>query len=166
MKSEFKLLSVLLLTLASAPVVLLAEPTVGPPVQAHGGQGGGKTRALDDLELTIITRAEEGYLPKANAVINARTDLVRASLQLAANSPALLAKAKSLADAELAYALSRADAFTAVKAQLKATTPAKVEIILRAMSDPAGTGSAGGGGPGGGRAGQAAPAAAPAGRGN
>jgi hypothetical protein len=160
MKTRSFLPFVLALPLAVASMAI-AEPTVGPYVQAPGGQGGGRGRALDDLELTLITRAEESFWPQANALTKARAELLRASLQLAPNSAALAAKVQAVADAEMAYALSRADAFAKVKVQLKATTPAKLDTILRAMSDPAGTGGGGGGG----RAGAAAQPAAPA-RGN
>ena len=143
MKTNPTSLLCVLLPLAAASLAL-AEPTVGPYVQAHGGQNGGRGRALDDLELTLITRAEESFWPQANTLTKARIELVRASLTLAPNSPALAAKAQAVADAELAYAVSRADAFAKVKAQLKGAPPAKLEAVLRAMADPAGTGSTGG----------------------
>jgi hypothetical protein len=151
------------LSLLALPVAaLLAEPTVGPAVQAHGGQNGARNRLLDDIELTTITKAEETFWPQANTLTKARAELVRASLELAPNSPALVAKTKAVADAELAYALSRADAFAKVKVQLKVSSPAKLEALLRAMSDPAGTGNTGGG-----RAGAPAAGGAPTpGRGN
>jgi hypothetical protein len=165
MKFSRSSLALLLAPLTALVVPLAAEPTVGPPVQAHGGQNGARGRALDDLELTAITKAEESFWPQANALAKARAELLRSSLQLAPNSPALAAKAQALADAELAYSQSRADAFAKLKVQLKASTPAKVETLLRAMSDPAGSSS--GTIPGGGRGAQAQPAALPpAGRGN
>jgi len=149
----------LIAALASLPVFALAEPTVGAPVQAYGGQAGGKTRTLDDLELTALTRAEESYLPQLSALAAARTDLLRASLTAPAS---IAAKAQAVANAEQALALSRADAYAKLKIQLKATTPARNEAIMRALGDA--TANTGGGR--GGAAAAAAPAAAAPGRGN
>ncbi len=141
----------------AAPMLAFGEPTVGAPVQAHGGQNGARNRNLDDLELTALTRAEESYLPQLSALITARSELLKASLQAPAT---VTAKAQALANAELALALSRADAFAKLKLQLKSSTPARNEAIMRALGDAtANTGGRGG------AAAAAAPAAAP-GRGN
>jgi hypothetical protein len=158
MKSILSRPAVLLAALFVSPALTFAEPTVGAPVQAHGGQNGARGRTLDDLELTALTRAEESYLPQLSAVATARAELLKASLSAPTT---VAAKAQAMATAELALALSRADAYAKLKVQLKSTTPARNEAIMRALNDAtANTGGGRGGAPA-----AAAPAAAPA-RGN
>lgn len=161
MNSLFSRTSALMAAAVVSPLLAFAEPTVGAPVQAHGGQGGARGRTLDDLELTALTRAEESYLPQLSALVTARADLLKASLSAPAT---VAAKAQALANAELALALSRADAYAKLKVQLKSTTPARNEAIMRALNDAtANVGNTGGGRGGAPVAG--APAGAP-GRGN
>jgi hypothetical protein len=128
-------------------------PSVANPYAAHGGNGMGRARALNDLELTAISRATESVEVQMAKAATARTDLVEASL----NSPATLAaKVQALADAEYQLALARSDAYAKLKVELKATTPAKITAIQGALTSTAT-----------GRGGPAAPApAAPAARGN
>jgi hypothetical protein len=149
--------------IASLPI--LAEPTIGPWVQAHGGSGLGRARPWNDRDLTVITQAEEAYWPQVSALTNARAEMVRVSLTNAVNSAEVRAAAQAVADAELALALSKADTFARLKTQLGATNPERAQELASAMS------SVTGGGGGGGRGGAPAPAAAarggaPAGRGN
>jgi len=146
----------------AAAAFLSAEPTVGPLVQAHGGQGGAMNRLLNDVELTAITRAEESYLPELNAVVKAREGIVEASLTSTPNSAQIRQRIQAIADAELALALRRADAFAKLKSDLHVTDPDKIEALASSVG-----GNVGGGRGGGGRGGAPAPAAGAArGRGN
>jgi hypothetical protein len=129
-------------------------PSVANPYVAHGGNALGRARALNDLELTAISRATESVEVQMAKAASARTELVDASL----NNPATLqAKVQVLADAEYQLALARADAYGKLKVDLKATTPARAVAIQNALTSTS-TGRGGGGG--------GAAAAAPAARGN
>jgi len=122
-----------------------AEPTVHAPVQAYGG---GRTVVLNDLELTAITRAEESYLPQVNAVTKARAELDAIAFQLPMNQAELTRRVNALGAAELALALSRADAFGRLRTELTITSPDKLQLVAQSVSGDTSTGGRGGGGRG------------------
>jgi len=143
-------LTVTRITLGSAAILaavafLSAEPTVGPLVQAYGGQGGSMNRLLNDVELTAITRAEESYLPQVNAAVNARNELVAASLA-SSSAVDIQAKARAVADAELALALRRADAFERLRSQLRIdiSDPARMQALAASVGGEVSNGGRGG----------------------
>ena len=144
-----------------ATLPILAEPTIGPWVQGHGGNGLGRGRPWNDRDLTVITQAEEAYWPQVSALTNARAEMVRVSLTNSVNSAEVRAAAQAVANAELALALSKADTYARLKTQLGATSPDRAQELASAMSSVTG----GGGGRGGAPA-AAARGGAPAGRGN
>jgi hypothetical protein len=155
---------------AIAQDVFQPMPSAANPYVGHGGNALGRPRALNDLELTQISRATESVEVQLGAVQRAQAAVMQASFAQPANAAVLQAAVQTLGDAEFQLALGRADAFAKVKVDLKATTPAKVAAIQTALTSVSTTGGGRGGAPAaapaaapaGGRAG----AAAPAGRGN
>ncbi len=120
-----------------ASAVVSAEPTTGPAFQVYGGQGGGKGRVLNDLELTEITRIELAFQKQKAAAEMARTALAQAAWTSAPNSQDIIQKAQAIAAAEMALATSRATAFQQIKAQLKDPTPAKLAAVTRELGGTA-----------------------------
>ena len=108
-------------------------PSVEHPYIGHGGSGLGRGRALNDLELTAVTRATESVEVLTGAVIQAREALVEATLNDPMNRNQITARAQALADAELRLALARADAFGKLKVDLNVTTPEKAEALANAL---------------------------------
>lgn len=100
-------------------------------------------RTYSDLELTSITRAEEDTANQAvldaigklvKAANDARTALVAASLMVPANASSIEAKAKVLADAELAVASARAATLAPlVKKILPKSDEAKIRAAAATM---------------------------------
>jgi len=94
-------------------------------------------RTYTDLELTSLTRAEEDTANQAvldavgklvKAANDARTALVAASLTVPANAANLEAKAKALADAEVALANARA---TTLAPLVKKILPKANDALIR-----------------------------------
>ena len=125
---------------------------------------GGRGQALTDLELTAITKAEEGFKTQLDAVANARDAVVAAAFTLPSNPANLTSKLQSLSNAELQNALAQADAYAKLLVEFKGATPGKLAAMTSALGNPGGGGGRGGGGGGGGapRGGGGAGAPAPA----
>jgi len=118
--------------------------------QAPAAGGGGRGGPPDPNPLSIVQQlalSREMAIPSAitAAQAAAASALVQASLTLPVNTADLAAKAKALADAELALAGARATAFERVQKSLQPLNAAQIATYAR---------SAGGGG--GGRGGAAA----------
>jgi len=127
--------------LASAAVVFSQSqgfvyqpvPSVEHPYVGHGGTGLGRGRALNDLELTAVTRATEAVEVLTGAVIQAQAALVEATFSQPGNRNEIAARTQALADAELKLAIARADAYGKLKADLHVTTPEKAQALANAL---------------------------------
>ena len=133
---------------------------------------GGAAGALTDVDLTVLTRYDESMEKEVDGQAAATRALAAATFAMPADPAALSAKVKTLADAELALALRRADGFSKLQTDLKITTPQRLQTVIQAISTrggrAGGLGGGGGGGAPGGRgaapgAGPGAPPTAPAG---
>jgi len=120
-------------------------PALGQaPATAGGGRGG----AADPNPLSVVQQlalTREMTIPSALTAAQqaAAAALLRASLTLPINAADIAAKAKALADADLALADARAAAFERVQKSLQPLNAAQIAIYAR------------GGGGGGGRGGAA-----------
>jgi len=142
--------------LARAQDTFQPLPTQANPYVAHGGNNYGRHGALNDLELTAITRASEEVGVQMAAADSAQEGILAASLAEPANARDIQAKARAVADAELALALARADAFARLKTQMRITDPDKAQALASALTTMGGRGGGGGrGGAPGGRGGAA-----------
>lgn len=153
MKSYLSAWAVLVAGLLTTQVV--AEPTIGAPVQAHGGSGRGTPPAINDLEFVAISRVEEGIAGQIAAANRAR-DLVTATVfTLPFNNAGLAMQMKALSDAELALAYAQSEAAAKLKAELarlkieaKSGTPERMQVLARQIGNAASAaGGRGGGAP-------------------
>ena len=117
-----------------------------PAVQAQGGRGG----SPDPNPLSVVQQmALSREMTVPGALTAARTAaasaLVQASLTLPVNTADIAARAKALADAELALADARAAAFERVQKSLQPLNNAQIATYARSAG---GGGVAGGGGGG------------------
>ena len=153
MKSSLSTLAILALGfLVTTPA--LAEPTAGPPVQAHGGGGKGTLPAINDLEFVAISRVEEGLARQITAANNARNLVAATVFTLPLNNAELAARLKGLSDAELALAYGQSEAAPILKAELvklkidaKSGTPERMQVLARQIGNAASGGGRGGAAP-------------------
>jgi hypothetical protein len=131
---------------------------------------GGANRAFNDIEVTALSRYDESMEKEIKAVSDANEALVKAALTVPSNPAAIEAATRTLATAEQALAIARANGFAKLKTDLK-LSPAQVAVLPTAVTVKGGRGTmlgaAGAAAAGAaGRGGAAGAPPAPAGRGN
>jgi len=99
-----------------------------------GSRARGSTTLFDDLETTMMTRFEEKMEQEITAVRRARVELIAATFTGQVDSANLQAKAKALADAELALAIKRANEFPALRAALGLSDPERMANFAPQMN--------------------------------
>ena len=112
------------------PTTVLGTPGLAAPARELYSLAGGRRPAMSDLELTAVTRMEEQVEKQIAAVTVAKAALVAATLAPARNDAAIKARNDALAEAELALALARADAFAKLQAAMK-FSPAKLAFVVQ-----------------------------------
>jgi len=126
----------LALTVAFAQDVYQPLPSVENPYIGHGGgRGRGGPRVLNDMELTVITRASESVEVLNARVTAARDELSELSLTLPVNLAAMRAATERMASAEVELALARADTYSRLKGELGFTNPTKVNALANALNN-------------------------------
>jgi sulfatase modifying factor 1 len=159
-----KTISLLLCALVLAPLGRAAEPakktvnSIGmeftlipagsfiygrfaPPFPAGSPGASGMTAA----QAAAVTKLNEAIAPAEQAVGTARTALLSASLNGAARTQ-LETQAKTLAEAELALALARAEGFSALQQSANRVSEAARTNLVQQASGRGGAGGRGGGG--------------------
>jgi hypothetical protein len=115
----------------AGPTTVLGTPGLaGAPADLYSLAGGRPRPALTDLELTAVTRMDEESDKQAAAVLAAKNALVAVTLAATKNDAAIKARVDALAEAELALALAKADAFAKFKLTTK-LSPAKLAYVVQ-----------------------------------
>jgi hypothetical protein len=146
----------------------VGTPGLGAPAASfYILPGGDSLRAFNDVDLTIMSRFDEGVEKQIKAQADANAALLTATFTAGTTPAVLQARVAAVAEAEQALALARAGSYGKLRDDLK-ITPEKVPALITAMNNRSARGGRGGGGGGGGSGaapGAAGPAAAPAARG-
>jgi hypothetical protein len=112
------------------PTTVLGTPGLAAPARELYSLAGGRRPALSDLELTAVTRLEEQVEKQVAAVAAAKTALLAAVFAPARNEAAIKQRNDALAEAELALALARAEAFAKFQASMR-LSPAKLAYVVQ-----------------------------------
>lgn len=119
-------------------VILVAGRVDRPSAQQIPAASGRAGQAADATQLSVVQQLAlaraMASVPSAlqAAQLAAATALVRASLTVPANQADITAKAKALADAELALATARATAFDSAQKSLRSLDPAQIAAVAPA----------------------------------